>query len=460
MSQPDTVRTDLPAIQRRTVRVLVASQVLGGVGVGAGVAVVSLLAFELAGTAALSGIPATASTIGAAAAAVVIARLAVRRGRRPGLATGYLVGALGAGLAIVAAIEGWFSLHVFASFAIGWASAANLQARYAATDLAPARSRARALSTVVWATTIGAVLGPNLTGPGEAVAAALDLPPLAGAYLFSVLSFAGAALIQLAALRPDPLVIARADAPAVDAATALADGSLRQALRTVRGRPTALGALLAIGAAHAVMVGVMVMTPVHMEFHGAALRLVGITISLHIAGMYALSPIVGWLADRVGRRPVILAGLVQLAAAGVLAGTVPSTGNAGFQVGLILLGTGWSCALVAGSTLLTDAVPAPRRPAVQGASDLVMNLAGGVGGTLAGVVLAVASYEALAFGSLALLVVPTVAVLRARDADPLGVSVGDGPGPVDQSRSAPERSPEADAEAVDHGAPGPGGDGG
>ncbi|MCC5947238.1 MAG: MFS transporter [Nitriliruptoraceae bacterium] len=406
-----TTGADRTGIQRRTVRVLVASQVLGGVGVGAGVAVVSLLAFDLAGTAALSGVPATASTIGAAAAAVVIAGLSVRAGRRPGLVTGYLVGAAGAATAIVAALQGAFLLHVVASFLIGWASAANLQARYAATDLAAPDRRAGALSTVVWATTVGAVLGPNLVGPGEAVAALLSWPPLAGAYLFSVVSFLGAALVQLVGLRPDPLVLVRADTPVSE--TSRDDGRLGLALTTIRRSPAALAALLAIAAAHATMIGVMVMTPVHMEGHGAGLRLVGITISLHIAGMYALSPAVGALADRLGRVPVLWLGLGQLALAGVLAGSVAAMGDPLFQLGLVLLGTGWSFALVAGSTLLTDAVPAPRRPAVQGASDLVMNLAGGVGGTLAGVVLALATFPALAYGSVLLLVAPAVALVRA-----------------------------------------------
>jgi MFS family permease len=167
------------ALQRRTMRVLVASQVLGGVGVGSGVAVVGLLAYELSGAASLSGVSATASTLGAAAAAIVIARLSVARGRRPGLVTGYVIGAAGAALAVVAAVLGLFWLHVVASLAFGWSSASNLQARYAATDLAGPSTRARSLSTIVWATTIGAVLGPNLTGPGEAVATALGLPALA-----------------------------------------------------------------------------------------------------------------------------------------------------------------------------------------------------------------------------------------------------------------------------------------
>ncbi|MFU8841522.1 MAG: MFS transporter [Nitriliruptoraceae bacterium] len=411
------------ALQRRTMRVLVASQVLGGVGVGSGVAVVGLLAYELSGTASLSGVSATASTLGAAAAAIVIARLSVARGRRPGLVTGYLVGAAGAALAVVAAVLGVFWLHVVASLAFGWSSASNLQARYAATDLAGPSTRARSLSTIVWATTIGAVLGPNLTGPGEAVATTLALPPLAGAYLFSLVSFLGAGLVQAIWLRPDPLHVVRATA-AVPAVADTGWATIRRALATISGIPEARVAVLAITAAHAVMVGVMVMTPVHMEGHGAALNLVGLTISLHIAGMYALSPVMGALADRIGRRAVVLLGLAQLAVAALLAAVSDPMGSLGFQGGLILLGTGWSACLIAGSAWLTDAVPVAERPGVQGTSDLAMNLAGGVGGTLAGIVLALAGYPALAFGSLVLLVPAALGALRLTDRPRQGVGTG------------------------------------
>jgi MFS family permease len=415
VSAPDPSPASDPSraeLQRRTLRVLVASQVLGGVGVGAGIAVVGLLAYDLSGTESLSGVSATASVLGAAGAAFAIARISAARGRRPGLVTGYLLGAVGAVAAVVAAAVGSFPLHVVASLAFGWASAANLQARYAATDLAAPDASARALSTVVWATTVGAVLGPNLTGPGETVAAMFSLPPLAGPYLFSLVSFLTAAAVQLVGLRPDPLLVVGAAAGRPVGRTA--PPPMSSALATIRGVPPALASLTAIAAAHATMVGVMVMTPVHLEHHGAALQVVGLTISLHIAGMYALSPLMGRAADRIGRVPVMLAGMAQLAVAVILAAVAPPVGSPWFQVALILLGTGWSACLVAGSTLLTDGVPLDERPTVQGASDLLMNLAGGVGGILAGIVLAVAGYRALAFGSLLLLVVPTWLLLRLR----------------------------------------------
>lgn len=171
-------------------------------------------------------------------------------------------------------------------------------------------------------------------------------------------------------------------------------------------------ALVAIATAHGVMVGIMVMTPVHLEHHGAALHLVGLTISLHIAGMYALSPVMGWLADRYGRRRVLWFGLVQLAVAALLAATVDPTGSVAFQVGLVLLGTGWSACLVSASTLLTEVVPVDERPAVQGASDLVMNLSGGFAGIVAGVVLAIGSFPALALTALVALSLPAWRLAR------------------------------------------------
>lgn len=401
-------------LQKRTVRVLTASQVLGGVGVGSGVAVVGLLAFELSGTAALSGVSATASTIGAAIAALVIARIAVVRGRRPGLVTGYSVGAAGAALAIVAAVLGVFWLHVVSSMAFGWSNASNLQARYAATDLAPENSRARALSTVVWATTVGAVLGPNLTGLGGELATTLGLAqPLAGAYLFSLASFISAALVQLIFLRPDPLMVVREALNRAPTPPPIAQG-WAGAVRLIRTIPQARTAVYGIMAAHAVMVGVMVMSPVHMESHGATLQLVGFVISAHIFGMWAFSPIVGWLADHYGRRTTLFAGLAQLAVSAVMAATLEPTGRVLFPLGLLLLGSGWSFCLISSSTMLTSAVETVDRPAVQGVSDLAMNLAGALGGTLAGIVLAIAGYPTLAFGALLLLIAPTVSALRLR----------------------------------------------
>jgi MFS family permease len=383
----------------------VSSQVLGGLGVGAGVTVTTLLAFELSGSAALAGIAASASAFGAGASAAAIGASS-RFGRRPGLVVGYLVGLTGAGLAVMAAVTGQFVLMVAATFLFGSANASNLQARYAATDLATPERRGSDLSIVVWATTVGAVLGPNLTGPGVLAADLLGVPVLAGPYLLSATGFAAAALLLAVGLRPDPLLLARSLAAEQVDEEAPRRGALATGLAAVGAEPSARAAIATIASAHAVMVGVMVMTPVHMGHHGADVRLIGLTISLHIFGMYAFSPVFGRLTDRFGARPVLGLGLAQLLGAVALAALSTPRGGAGFLAGLLLLGTGWSAALIASSALLTASLPLDVRAPAQGLSDLAMNVAGGSAGALSGLVMTLLGFPLMAATTIVLLLLP------------------------------------------------------
>jgi MFS family permease len=394
--------------------------VLGGLGVGAGVTVTTLLAFELSGSAALAGIAASAAAFGAGVAAAAIGAGSARFGRRRGLVTGYLVGLCGAVLAVSAAVLGSFPLMVAATFLFGSSNASNLQARYAATDLATPDRRGSDLSIVVWATTVGAVLGPNLTGPGVLAAGLLGVPDLAGPYLLSASGFAAAALLLALGLRPDPLLLARRLAAEVDALSATgppagappARGAIATGLAAVGSDPSARAAIATIASAHAVMVGVMVMTPVHMGHYGADVRIIGITISLHIFGMYAFSPVFGRLADRLGPRAVLGLGFVQLLVAVALASLSTPRGGVGFLAGLLLLGTGWSAALIASSALLTASLPLESRAPTQGLSDLAMNVAGGSAGALSGLLMTLLGFPLMAAMTVLLLLLPATMVVR------------------------------------------------
>ncbi|MGH3317846.1 MAG: MFS transporter [Nocardioidaceae bacterium] len=407
------VAADRATAQRRTIGTLVVSQALGGVGVTTGIAVATILAEDILGSAALAGLAQTAQVLGAAVAAFVLARLMSRRGRRIGLVSGYGVGGLGAALCVLAGVVDSFVVLMLGTFAIGWATAANSQARYAATDLADSAHRARALAIVVWATTVGAVLGPNLTGPGAALARWLRVPELTGAFVFSVVAVALATLVIWLRLRPDPLLLAR-DIAAARGEAVSAHVSLRHVWSVVSVRPKAAAAMIAIGVAHAVMVSVMVMTPLHMHHGDASLSIIGFVISVHVLGMFALSPLVGWVTDRAGRSAVLAVGGVVLLLAVTLAGRAPEGHSNGLLLGLFLLGVGWSCCLIAGSALLVDSVPFAERPGVQGASDLVMGLFAAAGGALAGLVVATWGYAALnvAAGVLALPVLAAALVAR------------------------------------------------
>ncbi|MAP62815.1 MAG: MFS transporter [Microbacterium sp.] len=379
---------DVRGVRRRTVVVLSIGQVLGGVAFGATISLGAVLAAQISGDEAYSGLATAAVTLGTAAFAAPLAAFARRRGRRPALATGMAVALIGVLLVVVGTATSIFPVLLLAFALIGAGQAANLQSRFAAADLATGASRGRDLSVVVWATTLGAVLGPNLVGPGEALGAMVGMPPLTGPYLFTVAGQGLAIILYLAALRPDPLLTAQA---AVAADRSRGTGSIAGADRP----RVARFAIFAVAAAHGVMVSVMAMTPVHLLHHGATLTIVGLTISLHIAGMYALAPVFGVLADRWGRMPTILLGQVLLAASLVLA-FVGQDSTALVTVALVLLGLGWSAATVAGAALLTEASDEDRRTRRQGLSDTVMSLVGAAGAIAAGVILGWIGYGGLA----------------------------------------------------------------
>jgi len=391
---------------------------MAGLGMGATLSMGAILASRLSGSEAWSGMAATMSTLGAALAAVPLARLAGRSGRRISLFTGALLAASGAIVTIVSTMVAFFPLLLVGLALIGVGTAVNLQSRFAATDIANDKTRSRDLSLVVWATTVGAVSGPNLITPGEAVGSFLSLPELAGPFVFTLAAQTLAAVVYFVGLRPDPLLLARELARDPNGAGAKSLGP------SVDNVVVARTAIISIALSHATMVAVMAMTPVHLVHHGASLAIVGFTISLHIAGMYALAPVFGILSDRIGRIPTILVGQVILLASLLFTG-FGSENELAVVIGLVLLGLGWSAATVAGSTLLSESTIIEKRAARQGVSDLVMSGAGAAGGALAGVVLAFLGYSGLSFVALALVasVVARITLTRAKASAPASGSV-------------------------------------
>ncbi|WP_217584507.1 MFS transporter [Microbacterium sp. GbtcB4] len=396
MTEVALTATQQQAVQRRTVLVLSLGQVLGGIAFGATVSLGALLAADISGSDALSGLATASVTLGAAVCAIPLARMAARLGRRRALTLGNLFALIGIAVVILAASVRVFPLLLVGILLIGAGNAGNLQSRFAATDLAAPQHRGRDLSIVVWSTTIGGVAGPLLLGPGEIVGQAIGMPPQTGSYVFSFVAQCAALALYLVALRPDPLLAAQRLAQAAAAATSAA----------VADRPrVARYAIFAIAGSHVVMASVMAMTPVHLSHmahgaHGAAATpadvsaLVGITIALHVGGMYALSPVFGVLADRWGRLRVVLLGQALLG--GALAFAVFTGTEAwGVMVALILLGLGWSAATVAGAALLTEASAPDVRTRRQGRSDSLMSLSAAAGSVLAGIVLSNFQYAGL-----------------------------------------------------------------
>ena len=406
----DLAWLDLPevvATRRRTLRVLLVAQVLGSLGIGAAPSIGVLLAQEVTRSEGWAGIARASVTIGAALLALPLGMLAARHGRRRALTVAWGAAAVGAALLVVAASTMSVPVMVVGMMALGAGSAAGLQSRFAATDLAVPAHRARSLSLVVWVGTLGAVLGPNLGIPGRAVEAHLGLPALSGAFVIGALLLTATAATVWFRMRPDPLALAATfRGTAATTGRGPAPAHLRRALSEIREIPAARFALTALVLAHVAMVSVMTMTPVSLAKHGHSITVVGITISVHVLGMYALAPVVGAAADRFGRMPVILAGQGVLALSAALNVGAPSSAGA-VVVSLFLLGLGWSIVTVPASTMLSQSVRAASRPLVQGAGDSAMNAAAAVGAVGSGAIMVWLGFAWLA-GIAGALVVPVV----------------------------------------------------
>ena len=406
-----------PPEQRRTLAVLLLAQILSGAGLAAGITVAALLAEQMLGSSRWSGLPTVFFTVGSAAAAVGLGRLSQRFGRRAGLSTGYLIGALGTVGVVVAAGMGNIVLFFASMIVYGAGAATNLQARYAGADLAAPSRRGRAVSIVLVATAVGAILGPNLVSTTGMVATKIGFPALAGPFMLAGLAYSAGALVLWLLLRPDPLLLARSIAAEVSSRSATpAAPSEAGAVPGPRQRwswALASGAGIMI-LTQLIMVAIMTITPIHIEHHGHGVDVTGIVIGAHVAGMFLPSPFSGWLVDRYGYLAIAVAAGVTLLAAGLIAAWAPVDSVATLVLALVLLGVGWNLGLVSGTTLVTDAVPLETRARTQGVVDLGIALAGAGGGLSSGLIFAATSYATLTLtsGLLALLIIPIVAMAR------------------------------------------------
>jgi len=396
-----------PATRRKLLSALFVSAGLARTGFLLSVTVTTLVARDLLGSATFAGLPVALATVGMAVGTRPMSRLMARTGRRTGMALGAAVAASGALVAAVATNLGGFVLLLAGLFVFGLGASGDRLSRYAAAEVSDRDHAARAIAIVVWAGTIGSVLGPALLAPSERLAVSLGLDGLAGAYLFASVAVAGGGLLTWLLLRPDPLSFV----PEVQPDTARQTTPIRDLLanRTVR------FALVALAVGQVMMVIIMVMTPIHIRDAGGSLGAVGAVISAHTLGMFALSPVSGWLSDRLGTSRVVMAGLVLLLAASIAA-AFAGGGDQLLLIGsLFVLGLGWNFEFVAGSALVVEASPAAEQLRMQGIADSLVWTSGAAASVASGIVLAVGGYTLVSLLAATLVAIPLAAWVSQRD---------------------------------------------
>lgn len=405
--------TEQKKLYKRTLWIIVFSQIFGGAGLAAGITVGALLAQDMLGNDSFAGVPTALFTLGSALAALLVGRISQRFGRRIGLASGFIAGGVGAIGVIFAAVHDSIILLLVSLFIYGAGTATNLQARYAGTDLASPKQRATAVSIAMVSTTFGAVAGPNLVDVMGNYATSIGVPALAGPFLLAAAAFLLAGLVFLILLRPDPLIIANEIAKANVAKNT--SSNTNESINIANNQGIAVGAFVMI-LTQIVMVAIMTMTPIHMKHHGHSLSAVGIVIGFHIGAMYLPSLVTGYLVDKFGRTAMSFASGAVLLAAGVTAAFAPADSLGVLILALSLLGLGWNFGLISGTALIIDATDAAARAKTQGAIDVFIALAGASGGALSGMVTANTSYAILSLtgGILSLMLIPFVLWARSK----------------------------------------------
>ncbi|MGH1489659.1 MAG: MFS transporter [Acidimicrobiales bacterium] len=392
ISEPAAITDDYrKAVQRRTLGVLFVSAIFGRAAMSIGFVVSALIMAEILGSSTWAGASTAAVTVGTAFSASALAKYMARKGRRPGLAVGYAAAAVGGLVAFFGSAQLALVPYLFGLVLIGVGQGGTNLARYAAADLAEPSARSKAISYVVFASTLGAVGGPALAGIAGNIGERYGYDELVGPFGFAAIFFVIGGLVIQFGLRPDPLVIS--GGTIVDETKAKA--SFRHSMDVIMANPHARLALVGLVISQAVMVMVMAMTPLHMKDHGHGVALVGWVLSAHTAGMFAFAPLAGWVSDRFGRILAILIGGVVLVAATVMTALAGEAPALLMFPGLYLLGLGWSFGMVASSALLTESVPADEQVAAQGAADLLTSFTSGAGALGSGLVFTMAGYHIL-----------------------------------------------------------------
>ncbi len=366
-------------------------QSLASAAVISSATVLTIVATDLTGNPSLAGVPSAVIQLSMALSALLWGTLWDRLGRRNGLTAALLLGLAGAGLAAAGTEFGLVWAFFLGIVGFGAMRAGTLMSRFVAAEVSAPDKRGRAISIVVWAGTVGAVLGPLLVAPSSALAVSMGLNELTGPILIAVPLIGFSTIVAFAGLRPDPAELAKR-VEEENPRPEITEQGMRSIPQLIR-LPGVYVAVITVALAQAVMIMLMGITALYMRDLGHSLGDISVVFSAHTLGMFAFAPVSGSLSDRLGRGPVMIAGGLVIILSGIIAPASPAVMV--IAIGLFLLGLGWSFAFVAGSALLSDQLTQAERSKTQGANDMVVALASGLGSLASGVIYAGIGYWAV-----------------------------------------------------------------
>ncbi len=383
--------------RRRLIWTLFVGQSLIGAGMFAAVTLMSIAAVELSGSAGSAGLPSTSLLIGRAISAYPVGWLMSRYGRRPGLVLGYALAVLGFVLGASALILQSFIGFCAAAALIGMGRAVSDQSRYAAADVEVPERKAKAISTVVFAGVVGAIIGPLLVAPSGEFVERRGFDAFIGPYVVGAVLSLLALLLTEFLLRPDPMSIARSIGSDT---TEQKQKDIGRSVRDILKLRYVQVAVAALVIGQLVMTLIMVITPLHMDDHAHSFQSISMVIMAHTIGMFAPSAVTGRLVNRFGAYLIILVGALILAISAILAPL--SNEMLPLAFALFLLGLGWNFCFIAGSSLLTVGLVTGEEGRIQGASEVLVALASGAGSLSTGAIFASSGMTGVSVVGLAL----------------------------------------------------------
>ncbi len=401
---------DLKKIRVRITATLFAAQSFVSAGQAGMSAVLTIVAVELSGNAALAGVPTSVSQLASAGAAFWLGYIWERIGRRRGMTLGLGLGALGLLLMFAAVQLGSFWMLLVGLLGVGFSLSAIKLGRFIAADVSPPDMRGRAISYVVLGGTVGAIVGPVFADPANVWGMKLGFAAWSGPMGAAALLMVVASVVAYVGLQPEPSKIARE----IDALYPEDEETTQhiRPLAEIMRQPAVLAATVSIAISQMVMIMVMGITSLHMKALDHNLGAISVVFSAHMIGMFAFSIFTGQLADRWGRLPLILTGIGILMASFILAPMYPTTLMLG--ISLYLLGLGWNMCFVGGSALLSDQLSSGERTRTQGFNDLFLGLASALGSLVSGWLFAGGGYGLLNAVTAGLTLVPLVLLGRWR----------------------------------------------